>query len=367
MINDVDLAARFSRDYADARERFYAACRLNSAPVRSYTNPNKGPAGETLTTDVTWIGPKDATRALVLISATHGVEGFCGSGAQLDWLLGPASRPLPVGVALLVVHAINPHGFAWLRRVTEEGCDLNRNFIDFSKPLPQNPGYDEIADLVLPPVLSGPEFDATLAQIAAYKAKHGDRAWQSAFSQGQYKHPHGMFYGGTAPSWARRTLETIIDEYDLPARRVVGVIDYHTGLGPFGYGEPICGNPPGSAGLATAVKWYGESLTSPDLGTSSSVPKTGLSEELWVRKFGDRVIHVALEYGTYPPATGLTTLREDHWLHRYTNVDWSDPETKRIKAAIKHRYYPETRDWEEMILARSRQVIRQALAGLAAS
>ena len=200
-------------------------------------------------------------------------------------------------MALLFVHAINPHGFAWLRRVTEEGCDLNRNFIDFAKPLPQNPGYDEIAELVLPPVLSGPAFDATLETIAAYKAKHGDRAWQSAFSQGQYKHPHGMFYGGTGPSWARRTLETIIDEYDLPARRAVGVIDYHTGLGPFGYGEPICGNPPGSAGLATAVRWYGESLTSPDLGTSSSVPKTGLWKKcgcLATRPFtGARVRHLS--------------------------------------------------------------------------
>ena len=84
-----------------------------------------------------------------------------------------------------------------------------------------------------------------------------------------------------------------------------------------------------------------------------------------MRKFGDRVIHVALEYGTYPPTTGLAVLREDHWLHRYTNVDWNDAQTKRIKAAIKRRFYPETRDWEEMVLARSRQVIRQALRGLA--
>jgi len=360
-------SAYFSATYAEARDKFREAARKAGARLTHYVNPTKGPHGETLTTDVARLGSAAAERLLVTVSATHGAEGFCGSGVQVGSFVNGLASELPAGTAFVAIHAINPHGFAWLRRVTEEGCDLNRNFIDFAKPVPQNPGYDEIAELVLPPALSGPAFDATLEKIAAYKAKHGDRAWQSAFSQGQYKHPHGMFYGGTGPSWARRTLETIIAEYDLPARRVVGVIDYHTGLGPFGYGEPICGNPPGSAGLATAVRWYGESLTSPDLGTSSSVPKTGLSEEMWVRKFGDRVIHVALEYGTYPPATGLTTLRDDHWLHRYTNVDWSDPETRRIKAAIKHRYYPETRDWEEMILARSRQVIRQALAGLAAA
>ena len=77
---------------------------------------------------------------LVTISATHGVEGFCGSGAQVDWLTLGGPEQLPAGVAALMVHAINPHGFAWLRRVTEEGVDLNRNFVDFTAPLPENAG-----------------------------------------------------------------------------------------------------------------------------------------------------------------------------------------------------------------------------------
>ena len=37
--------------------------------------------------------------------------------------------------AVLLVHAINPHGFAWSRRVTQENVDLNRNFlVDFTAP-----------------------------------------------------------------------------------------------------------------------------------------------------------------------------------------------------------------------------------------
>jgi len=34
--------------------------------------------------------------------------------------------------------------------VTEEGNDLNRNFVDHTKPYPHNPGYEEIADAVGP-------------------------------------------------------------------------------------------------------------------------------------------------------------------------------------------------------------------------
>ncbi len=304
---------------------------------------------------------------LVTVSATHGVEGFCGSGAQLDWLLGPAAAPLGRDTAMLFVHAINPHGFAWLRRVTEEGCDLNRNFVDFAKPLPENPGYDELAEAVVPRALSGPLFDAAMKRLEDYRARHGERQFNIARSGGQYRHPGGTFYGGTAPTWARRTLERIIAEHRLAERALVAVVDYHTGLGPFGYGEPISGDEPGGAAHARARAWYGQSLTEPTLGTSSSVPKQGLAGEEWHRKLGESVSYVALEYGTYPSHTsGQRALREDHWLHNHSNADWAAPETRRIKAQIRRHFYPEVPDWQEMVLFRSRQVLRQAIAGLAA-
>ena len=167
----VDLEARFSHDYADARARLLAACALLRGRHRAYPNPHRGPRGEELATDIAWFGPKEAAKVLVLVSATHGVEGFCGSGAQLDWLLGPGGSELAADTALLVVHAINPHGFAWLRRVTEEGCDLNRNFVDFAKPLPTNAGYDELAAEWLPPQLQGPEYEQAESRIREYRSK----------------------------------------------------------------------------------------------------------------------------------------------------------------------------------------------------
>jgi hypothetical protein len=55
------------------------------------------------------------------------------------------------GVAVLYVHALNPYGFSWWRRVTHENVDLNRNWQDFSAPLPVNAEYERIAHLLLPP------------------------------------------------------------------------------------------------------------------------------------------------------------------------------------------------------------------------
>jgi hypothetical protein len=359
------MEACFARDYADARTKFLAAVRLLSGRRRAYLNPNRGPDGEELATDTAWFGPGQAQKVLVLVSATHGVEGFCGSGAQLDWLLGPGLAEFAPDTALLVVHAINPHGFAWLRRVTEEGCDLNRNFVDFGAALPANPGYDELADALLPAELSGPLYEAAEAKIREFRARRGEQAYQEARSGGQWKHPHGFFYGGREPTWSRRTLEAIIAEERLATRRCVAVIDYHTGLGPHGYGEPICGHEPGTSNLEVARRWYGDALTVPSLGTSSSVVKQGLAEHGWRRLLGEKFVYVALEYGTYPPDAGRRAMQEDHWYHRRGPVDWKSPEVQRAKQALKHHYYPGTRDWQEMVLFRSRQIIRQALAGLA--
>ena len=362
-----DLAKCFSRDYQDSRVRFLKAAKEAGGALRAYANPLTGPEGESLSTDTAWFGPADAKKVLVLQSATHGVEGFTGSGAILDWLYADCHKHLPKGTAALLIHAINPHGFAWLRRVTEENVDLNRNFVEFDQPLPENPGHDELADVLVPRALSGPVFEAAEKKIAEWRAKHGDRAFQIARGGGQYKHQHSMFFGGFGPTWARRTLEAIIADNDLPSRAQVAVIDYHTGLGPFGYGEPICSHLAGTPNLARAKNWYGDSLTEPAIGTSSSVPKVGLNEQGWERALGEALTFVALEYGTYTPERGRLVLREDHWLHAYSNVDWSAPETQRIKRQIRDHFYPDMDDWREMVLFRSRQVVRQATEGLAAA
>ncbi len=359
-----DFAACFSADYREARAKFLAAARTVGAVLTHYPNPLRGPHGEELATDVAWVGPANASKVLVLQSATHGVEGFTGSGAILDFLLAGGARNLPEEAAILMIHAINPHGFAWLRRVTEENVDLNRNFVDFAAALPSNPGHDELADALVPRELSGPVFEAAEARIAAYRAKHGEAAFQIARGGGQYKHAHSMFFGGTGPTWARRTLETLIDEHKLASRAQVAIIDFHTGLGPFGYGEPICSHEAGTEALERARRWYGDSLTEPAAGTSSSVVKAGLNEFGWMAKLGGKATFVALEYGTYTPDAGRRALREDHWLHAYGKVDWASEETQRIKRQVRKQYYPDSDDWREMVLFRSRQLIRQALEGL---
>src|SRR5260370_2847290 len=188
-------------DYSEARDKFLAAARVAGARTYRYDNPAKGPRGEALSTDVARLGPDDASRAVVTISSTHGVEGYCGSGFQVDWLASVGAAGLPKDTAAVFIHAINPYGFAWTRRVTEEGNDLNRNYVHPRQPYPLNEGYLQIADFLVPRDLSQAVVAAAEAKRAAYRKKEGDVPYFRALSGAQYSHPAGMVFGGSAPCW----------------------------------------------------------------------------------------------------------------------------------------------------------------------
>lgn len=366
MSSDADC---FSRSYVEAREKFRAAVDTAGAALDVFEHPLRGPDGESLTTDVAWIGPPDATRALVLISGTHGVEGYCGSGAQIDWLRrGEACALSSVGV--LLIHAINSWGFAWTRRVNEDNVDLNRNWVDFSAPLSPNPDYAELADDLCPPQWTPGAQQSTTARLLAWRAAKGDSAFQKAVSSGQYSHPLGLFYGGAGPSWSRRIQSEIFQKYLAHAARV-GVIDYHTGLGPQGYAERLVIDPPGSPEFARAASWYGAAVTSTKRAEATDSAAKSASEDvtgdnlLGAAKLlpGAEFTGIAFEVGTAPIVEVLQALRADAWLHAYG--DPLSDEGRSIKTQIRAAFYRETDFWKGMAAGQSLTTIRQALAGLA--
>ena len=352
----------FADSYSEARAKFLSAC--TGADVKAWVNPNKGPKGEELACDAAWFGDAKAPRVMVVISATHGAEGYCGSGIQLDWLDGGGAQHLGPDTAVLMIHGLNCYGFAWDRRVTEEGADLNRNFLDFSQPLPENPGHDELVDAFVPPSLDEKTLEEAESKLAAYRAEHGEKAFQSARKAGQYRHAHSMFFGGFEATWANRTLGEVFDHFQLASREIVSVVDVHTGLGPFGYGEPICGHKRGTVALDRVLSMYGDSTGLPAEGASFSIPLNGSQGNFWRPRLEDRYTYVALEFGTYSQDNSRKSLRADHWLHNQGSFDWDDEQVRAIKNAIKQHYYPATPDWKEMVLWRGRQILRQTLEGL---
>jgi hypothetical protein len=355
----MNSAESFSASYDEARAKFLAAAKDAGGRLERVKHPERGTAGSELSTDVAWFGPSDAARVLVTISGTHGVEGYCGSGAQVDWLRrGEVSR-VPADTAVMMIHAINPYGFAWNRRVTHENVDLNRNWIDFNKPLPANPGYDALSELICPPAWDAATQQQTAAAIGAWVQTHGMGQLQQAVSGGQYKHPKGVFYGGTEPAWSRRTQSDLLSTMLAGAKRVA-IIDYHTGLGPWGFGEQIV---PDAAAFARAVRWYGAVVTSTSTGSSTSadIVGDGLSAAQALLPHAE-VTGMALEVGTLALMDVLFALRADAWLHAYGDLD--SAQGRAIKGQVRDAFYGDSADWKGMVAGQSLLACRQALAGL---
>jgi len=314
-----------------------------------------GADGEALTTETLWLGPRPAQNVVVLISATHGVEGFVGAAVQTDLMLRlDQDYRLPDDTAVLIVFALNPYGFSRCRRCDESGIDLNRNFVDFDGPLPANDGYDQLREAIYC------EDDARRHELFdAFRRQHGQTAYEIAISGGQYTDPHGPFYGGRAPAHGRRVTERIIEHYQL-ARARLAVIDIHSGLGPYAYGEIINDHPLDSTGFRVANRWYDASAASPATGDSSSVSKLALLDYRWHELMARHGCYVTLEFGSYRTRDLFDVVLRDHRA-------WKSGEPVAIRSsavAMKAHFYPQDVYWRELVLVKARQVIQQAIEGL---
>lgn len=325
--------------------------------TREFLHPLAAPDGAPLRCQSAWLGAADASAVVVLIGGTHGIEGFAGSAVQTDFLglLASGDCELPADTALLCINALNPWGYAHLRRCDHEGIDVNRNFIDFSCAPPENPGYEGLRDLFR--IADPQQRQRALDQQAELL---GQRAYEIAFSAGQYTDPHGPFYGGTAPSFSRGVIESLMAEHAL-ARRRLAVIDVHTGLGPYGYGEIICDHAPDSGGAATALRWFGPSCALPAEGTSSSVPKLGLLDYAWHAIMAEDSCFVTLEFGTLGTASLFSVLLDEAacWARADENGK------ARVATRMREHFYPRDEIWRESVVFRSRQVLWQAFSGVA--
>ncbi|MFP3942714.1 MAG: M14 family metallopeptidase [Alphaproteobacteria bacterium] len=360
----MSASIHFAADYADARRTFLGAAARAGLEPHSLRNENgRSPGGDALYTDVVELGRRDAPSLLILNSATHGVEGFCGSGCQTGFLDRLDDFPLSENVRVLILHALNPHGFAWLRRVTEENVDLNRNFVDHAAPYPPNPDYEELAHAISPRHVGEADLRQANATLREWRQANGARALQEVITRGQYTHPEGIYFGGHTPTWSNRTLHEVMSEFARSAERVA-LVDFHTGLGPHGYGELICEKAENHPAYMRARRWWGESVASTVSGQSVSAQLVGTLDGGIADMLPDReVTAVALEFGTSPSNEVFRALRLDNWLHMHGDPE--GPEAANIKKEIRRVFYPDTDVWKDMVWARAREVIRQALEGLA--
>ncbi|WP_227246623.1 DUF2817 domain-containing protein [Paraburkholderia caribensis] len=351
------------------RTQFLDAARAAGAVLTTYAHPLKGPNGEALATDVAWLGRPDASRVLMTLSGTHGVEGYYGSTCQAAWLRELASQPLPDDVAVLMVHLINPWGTAWVRRVNEDNVDLNRNYLDFAAALPDNSRYEALHEIYTCRDIDGPQRQHADELLARNVEALGWSGVQAIVGAGQYLHADGLFYGGQQPTWSNRTLRDIAGRFLKPAQ-VAFVFDLHTGAGAFGHPMLMSITQRAYPGLVDAQRLYGPwlytLLTHADAEVSETgvvARATGYTSQAMLDALPDtHLMQLVIECGTYPEAPMHTALRDDHWLHLYG--DPRDARGRAISRALFDSFMPADDDWRELVWTRTRQIWKRALAAL---
>ena len=353
----------FSGTDVEARDKFLDAAAQAGASVESFVMDHvRGALGEELATDVARLGAVDAEKLLIVTSGTHGPEGFCGSGCQVATLndANLLERLQKANVALLLIHAVNPHGFSHLHRTNEDNIDLNRNFVDFSAPLPVNASYADVEPFVLPS--TWPPAPADDIAMAAYIEAHGMRAYRAAVTVGQYTMPDGLFYGGTAPAWSNRTMRAILRKQGVSATHT-GWIDIHTGLGPYGHGEKIYPGRNAPAELTQARAWWGADVFALFDGDSASANTSGpVVSAIYDECPQASAALMGLEFGTLPDQDVLLCLRADTWLRRHPEA--SPTLRSVIKQNLRDAFYCDNEEWKGMVLGQTRVVLLQTLQGL---
>lgn len=352
----------FPADYRAGRKAFLKAC--SDARLRILTRVHPvavGRDGAPLFLDTASAGPRDAKSALLLISGTHGVEGYFGSGVQTGLLRNGLANRFLKNAKLVFLHALNPFGFSWNRRVNEDNADVNRNFVDHSAP-PHNSAYDALADAIAPKDISDEQIERANARLRDFAVEHGAFALQEAISRGQYTHSDGIYYGGARECWSAAMLKDVFRE-ELSGVERLTVIDFHSGLGEPGAAEMMTEHLPSSPAYAQAQAMWGPLVRSSEAGESLSAALSGtIDSALATWMAGKALTCAALEVGTAPLRQVFQALRMDNWLHAHGHP--GHPLAGEIKKDIRAAFYPDTKEWKKAVFRHAEKAVGAACAAL---
>jgi len=371
----------FTDDYRQARERFVYAAHAVGAHVESVIHPTlRAPDGSDLAIDLAWRGPVDAPRVLLVTSGMHGFEGPAGSAVQSAWLENASKSPKP-GTAILMVHALNPWGFAWVSRLTENNVDLNRNFVDWNAPPPANPLYAHVRDLIRVPDMSLETLAHLLGAQQRLTAELGPAAMQVAVDFGQCDDAEGISFGGMGPEFGHRVVrDRVVPK--LAHAKHIGVVDWHTGVGAFGEIAVLPIDGPGSANAKRLAAWWGEDLVerwkrSPLEEAIAQDPKQSAMPQLKTGQMKQALARwlphaemtgAVVEFGTERdgalPDLVYVTLYE-RWLRFVDRSDRMADAHARFRAMARKCFVPDDGPWRALVLSEGPKLIDLALEGLA--
>ncbi len=347
-------------DYPTARLRFREAARMAGAELEQIPIGATGPAGESLTIDVALVARRDPQAAVVVSSGVHGAEGFFGSAIQANWLTGLArAASSPPDVRLVFIHAVNPYGFSWLRRVNEDNIDLNRNFLSPSESFAGSPPGYAALDGLLNPTTPPTRWEPFTLKMLVQRLRPGWHSRREAVVRGQHDYPRGLFFAGQRAAQSTRIVQQEFPRWLGGAGDVVH-IDFHSGLGRFARYKLLLVEPGDSPRLPWYQRHFGATHCE-TLGDPAGVAYAarGVMGAWLGENLGDRNYRfLAPEFGTHSLLRVLAALRAENRAHFY-----SDPASRAYRAAKRELlecFCPASGAWRRAVVEKGVQIIHEA-------
>jgi predicted deacylase len=307
---------------------------------------------------------------LIITTGQHGIEAFVGT-AMLQLFIDeylPQIDPRRTG--LLLVHAINPWGMHQHRRVNRANVDLNRNFVWTPADLDANinPDYARLMSLLTPvgPIKSWSwSQTAFVGRVAQALITAGAGRVRAASLLGQYRFPHGIYYGGDALQPETLHIVKLYRDH-LRAYEQIIHLDLHTGYGPR-HQMSLVNSPLESRSSIELQRAFDCPLVvkaDPEQFYAMHGDMIDFMYRLVREEFpGKRLYATTLEFGTYGDST-LAGLRSLRALVLENQLYQHGARHDRSRAAIQHEFaelfMPASLAWQ----AKAQADARQAFSGI---
>lgn len=366
-----DYSQLFPNSYESARDSFrVTAGRLALAYENVQFKEIVVPCtfDEDLTLGVCYIPAQgDGQNLLILSSGVHGVEGYVGHAAQMLFINEFLNSNLLENMGVLLIHSINPYGFKYNRRVTENNVDLNRNSSLTDELYSRvNEGYPKVYNFINP---SGKvNTKSFVNRFFILKAANEIRkasipVLRQAILQGQYKYPEGLYFGGQRLEPQIDSLKAVIASITEPYQTIMA-IDLHTGYGERGrlhfFPNPI----EKERRLKLEAMYEGYEIDWGDTGDFYTT--TGdFVDFIDAICAGKEFYPMSFEYGTLNSQTTLGSMKSLHIMileNQGNSYGYKSPkDSKKVVNDLLEMYNSKSESWRNYIMEQTQEVFEKVL------
>jgi hypothetical protein len=352
----MDYNKYFSKNYFQAREKF-------RKKTKDFKNSKKIII-DNLTIDFALHETKKKEKLIIIVSGTHGVEGYTGSAVQL-YFLDKFYEKIKDNYSIVLIHSLNPYGFKHNRRYNENNVDLNRNNLEnFSTlnnlfktndPITKIINEYDYFDSKRPLNNSNLEMITYYKEIIKLISKYGISKTITGLGFGQNRYPKGVCFSGTKKEKSILALDKYINKVTKGYKQVI-FIDIHTGASTKYNLNVFTKNNPKSK-EAKLVKQKINNIKN----TYSTKQKGldhigGLENSLFKNSNAKENIFLILEYGTINKYSTVLSLNYlSHLLIIENQVTHYGPfkKIKKVREKMRKAYSPDTKKFKKNLIKKT--------------